>query len=140
MTRRRAMVTVRFAGLAGLAGFAVLASALARAQASDTEAEPDPNDARPVEEIVVTAEKPGDRKAVETPYEELMRQRLLEEMDTMRQEQEEIAWRRGPTVSQPSRISFGYRPQDSARDSRDTPLTDLPIENTKPATIFRFEF
>jgi hypothetical protein len=37
-------------------------------------------------------------------------------------------------------MSFGYRPQDSARDSRNTSLTDLPLENTKPATVFRFEF
>lgn len=138
MILRRAVSAIRFAGLAGLLAGAVTVPALAWAQAST--AEPDEKDPRTVDEIVVTAQKPGDRKAVDTPYEELMRQRLLEEMETMRREQDEIAWRRGPTVSQPSRINFGYRPQDRARDSRDTSLTDLPTEYTKPATIFRFEF
>ncbi len=140
MIRRRASFAVQLAGLAGLLSIALFAAAAARAQADDTEADPDDGDPRPVDEIVVTAEKPGDKRDVETPYEELMRQRLLEEMDTMRQEQDEIAWRRGPVVSQPSRISFGYRPQDRARDERASSLTDLPMENTKPATIFRFEF
>jgi hypothetical protein len=93
-----------------------------------------------VDEIVVTAEKPGDRKRVDTPYEELMREQVLEELDRMEREEEEIAWRREPTIDQPSRISFGYRPQDSARDGRNPSFTDLPLENTKPATIFRFEF
>lgn len=140
MIRGGAMPALRQAGIAGLVGIAVLSSPVASAQESDTETGPDESDTRLVDEIVVTAAKPGDRKSVDTPYEELMRQRLLEEMDTMRREQEEIAWRRGPTVSNPSRLNFGYRPQDRARDNRDTSLTDLPIENTKPATIFRFEF
>ena len=138
MTGSRAMSAIRLAGLAILLAGGAVAPAVAQAQASD--AEPDKEDGRTLEEIVVTAQKPGDRKAVDTPYEELMRQRLLEEMETMRREQDEIAWRRGPTVSEPSRIKFGYRPQDRTRDSRDTSLTDLPTEYTKPATIFRFEF
>jgi hypothetical protein len=98
------------------------------------------DESQTVDEIVVTAEKPGDRKRVDTPYEQQMREQLLEELDRMQREEEEIAWRREPTVDQPSRMSFGYRPQDSARDSRNTSLTDLPLENTKPATVFRFEF
>jgi hypothetical protein len=117
----------------------LVAAGMAAAQTDDAEAEAG-DEPQPVDEIVVTAEKPGDRKRVDTPYEELMRERLLEEMDRMQREEEEIAWRRSPTVEQPSRISFGYRPQDRARDSRDTSLTDLPLEKTKPATIFRFEF
>jgi hypothetical protein len=132
------MSAIRFAGLAAVLVGAGSVPPLAWAQASD--AEPDTNDERAVDEIVVRAQKPGDRQAVDTPYEELMRKRLLEEMETMRREQDEIAWRRGPTVSEPSRIKFGYRPEDRARDSRDTSLTDLPTEYTKPATIFRFEF
>ncbi len=134
MTLCRAVSAIRLAGLAGL-----LAALPALAWAQDSDAEAEEEDPRPVDEIVVTA-KPGDPKKVETPYEELMRQRLLEEMDTMRREQEELAWRTGPTVSEPSRIRFGYRPQDRSRDERASSLTDLPMENTKPATIFRFEF
>lgn len=98
------------------------------------------DESQTVDEIVVTAEKPGDRKRVDTPYEQQMREQLLEELDRMQREEEEIAWRREPTIDQPSRMSFGYRPQDSARDGRNTSLTDLPLENTKPATVFRFEF
>ena len=140
MIRRRARFAVQLAGLAGLVSLALFASLAAWAQADDAEPASEEDDPRPLDEIVVTAEKPGDRTDLETPYEELMRQRLLEEMDTMRREQDEFEWRRGPVVSQPSRISFGYRPQDRARDERDSSLTRLPMENTRPATVFRFEF
>ncbi len=140
MIRHRAMFAVRLAGLAGLVSIALMTSLVAWAQEDETEPATEEDAARPVDEIVVTAEKPGDRTDLETPYEELMRQRLLEEMDTMRREQDEFEWRRGPVVSQPSRISFGYRPQDRARDERDPSLTQLPMENTRPATVFRFEF
>ena len=119
--------------------FCLVAAGIAAAQTDDAQ-EAGGDEPQAVDEIVVTAEKPGDRKRVDTPYEELMRERMLEELDRMEREEEEIAWRRAPTVQQPSRISFGYRPQDSARDGRNPSLTDLPLENTKPATIFRFEF
>ena len=33
-----------------------------------------------------------------------------------------------------------YNPQAEARMRRDTELTDLPIDDVKPATIFRVEF
>ena len=56
-----------------------------------------------------------------------------------------MAWslrvaRRGPRIENPSRISFGYRPQERGREAPETPMTDLPVEYNKPATIFRFEF
>ena len=98
------------------------------------ETEPD------MEEIVVIGEKPGDRQRLEVPYEDLMRERLLRELEAQRELEEEFEWRRGPRVEEPSRIRLGYRPQDANRDQRDTSLTDLPMENQKPATLFRFEF
>ena len=101
---------------------------------SDVEAESD------MEEIVVIGEKPGDRRGLEVPYEDLMRERLLRELEAQRELEEEFEWRRGPRVEDPSRIRLGYRPQDADRDQRDTSLTDLPMENQKPATLFRFEF
>jgi hypothetical protein len=127
---------------AALLCLGLVAPGVAVAQTEDADATPaeSTEDERPVDEIVVTAGKPGDRKAVDTPYEEQMREQLLEEMDRMSREEEEIAWRRSATVDEPSRISFGYRPQDSARDRLDTRMTDLPLDKTKPATIFRFEF
>jgi len=100
----------------------------------ETESESD------MEEIVVIGEKPGDRQRLEVPYEDLMRERLLQELEAQRELEEEFEWRRGPSVEEPSRIRFGYRPQDEVRDQRDTSLTDLPMENQKPATLFRFEF
>lgn len=111
----------------------------ATAQTTDTGAEPG-EEAPVIDEIVVTAQKPGDRRRLEMSYEDLMRERLVEELDTMRREQEEIEWRRGPRIENPSRISFGYRPQERAREAPETPMTDLPVEYNKPATIFRFEF
>ena len=92
-----------------------------------------------MDEIVVTAEKPGD-KSVETPYEELLRQRVLEEYDRMAREQEELAWRQKPGMSDPSRINFGYRPQDQRRDDAGSAFNSLPMDQVKPATVFRFEF
>jgi hypothetical protein len=117
----------------------LMAAGGATAQTADTDAEPG-DEAPVIDEIVVTAQKPGDRRRLEMSYEDLMRQRLVEELDTMRREQEEIEWRRGPRIENPSRISFGYRPQERGREAPETPMTDLPVEYNKPATIFRFEF
>ena len=117
----------------------LMAAGGATAQTADTDAEPG-DEAPVIDEIVVTAQKPGDRRRLEMSYEDLMRQRLVEELDTMRREQEEIEWRQGPRIENPSRISFGYRPQERGREAPETPMTDLPVEYNKPATIFRFEF
>jgi len=106
----------------------------------ETDAPARADEDRRIDEIVVTAQKPGDRERAEAPYEQLMRERLVREMDAMRERQDEFEWRQGDGPAEPSRIRLGYRAQDDSRDRRDTALTDLPIENTKPATLFRFEF
>ena len=106
----------------------------------DGASESDTETASDMEEIVVIGAKPGDRERLETPYEDLMRERLLRELEAQRELEEEFEWRQGPRVEEPSRIRLGYRPQDANRDQRDTSLTDLPMENQKPATLFRFEF
>ena len=134
---RRQPVALRPVG-AGMMLLLVAAGGVT-AQTADTDAEPG-EEAPAIDEIVVTAQKPGDRRRLEMSYEDLMRQRLVEELDTMRREQEEIEWRRGPRIENPSRISFGYRPQERGREAPETPMTDLPVEYNKPATIFRFEF
>lgn len=123
----------------GAGMLALVLGGVAAAQTESSDAAAD-DDTPPIDEIVVTAQKPGDRQRLEVPYEELMRQRLVEELDTMRREQEEIEWRRGPRLEDPSRISFGYRPQERGREAPEMPMTDLPVEYNKPATIFRFEF
>ena len=109
-------------------------------QESDGASEADTETESGMEEIVVIGAKPGDRERLETPYEDLMRERLLRELEAQRELEEEFEWRQGPRVEEPSRIRLGYRPQDANRDQRDTSLTDLPMENQKPATLFRFEF
>ena len=93
-----------------------------------------------MDEIVVTAQKPGDRQGLDIPHGKLLRERLLRQLKAQRELEEEFAWRRGTRVEEPSRIRLGYRPQDATRDRHDTALTDLPMENHKPATLFRFEF
>lgn len=124
------------------AAFALVCLAgLALAQSEEPQEPPEgEQDGRAMDEIVVIYEKPGDRKGVETPYEELMRQRILEEYDRAVREQEELAWRQAPSVSEPSRISFGYRPQDQQRDDVGPAFNRLPMDKVKPATVFRFEF
>ena len=93
-----------------------------------------------MDEIVVTAQKPGDRQGIDIPHGKLLRERLLRQLEARRELEEEFAWRRGTRVEEPSRIRLGYRPQDANRDRHDTALTDLPMDNHKPATLFRFEF
>ena len=153
-----ALSTLAEAKLKRLAASAALAvclclSALAPAQQSgeqspsesaespeETDTPEEAGEGRSMDEIVVTAQKPGDRERAEAPYEQLMRERLVREMDAMRERQEEFEWRQGEGPLEPSRIRLGYRAQDDNRDRRDTALTDLPMENNKPATLFRFEF
>ena len=113
------------------------AASLGQVAENDDDSDDETDD---MEEIVVIGTKPGDRDELDVPYEELMRERLLKELEAQRELEEEFEWRRGPRVEEPSRIRLGYRPQDANRDQRDTSLTDLPMENQKPATLFRFEF
>ncbi len=138
------MTSTRHVGKqAALALACVLFACLATAQveeAAETDDEEPAESSEAIDEIVVTAEKPGDRVSMETPYEELMKQRLLEEYDRMVREQEELAWRQAPSVEDPSRISFGYRPQDSRREDTGDRINTLPLDLMKPATVFRFEF
>ncbi len=65
----------------------LVAAGIAAAQTDNAE-ETAGDEPKPVDEIVVTAEKPGDRKQLDTPYEELMRERMLEELDQMQREEE----------------------------------------------------
>ncbi len=129
--------------LAAASGLLVCLAGLALAQTPDTTG-PDAVEAgeeeRPMDEIIVTPPRSGDPRKVETPYEEVMRQRILEEYDRAVREEEELAWRQEPTISKPSRINFGYRPQDQRRDESIGTMNRLPMDKVKPATVFRFEF
>lgn len=125
-----------------LATAGVLFACLVFAQtddASENEDAAEAPDGDSMDEIVVIA-PPAGRKGMETPYEEQLRQRILEEYDRMAREQEELAWRQEPALEDPSRISFGYRPQDRRRDDTRDRINTLPLDKVKPATVFRFEF
>lgn len=97
-----------------------------------------------IDEIVVIVDRSGDPVLdVELRNEEILREKILKEYFRLQQLEDEAAWRQADPDLKPqnvSRIKWGYNPQAEARMRRDTALTDLPIDNNKPATIFRIEF
>ena len=138
-------------------------SALAAAQLADTESQPGepraPGDAdneapteipeellgsRVMDEIEVVVGPQG-QSAFEL---EMQRQAELQaavfaEMRMRERREEETAWREAdPDLDNPeSRIKWGYSPQAEQRMRRDIEdMYDLPIDQTKPASIFRIEF
>ena len=134
MRPRRSRLTARatlFAGL--LLGF------MATAQE-----EGEPEDEEEMDEIIVVVDRSGDPiMDVDLRHEEILRQQIMDEYFRLQRLEEENAWRQADPDLDPSktsRIKWGYNPQAEARMRRDTELTDLPIDDVKPATIFRVEF
>lgn len=127
-------------------GFAAAAMALTGAIALAQEnAGPnaDEDEVEVIDEIVVVAgEKSGDPVDVEALYEEMMRERLMLDQIRLQELQEEDEWRSSASmaVESPSRIKWGYDPQDELRMRRDSNLSDVSFVTTKPATVFRSEF
>ena len=107
------------------------------AQEADDESVDESED---VEEIIVVAPKPGDRRLVDKEYEDPTRARLLKEFHEMQADEEEYEWRKSAALESPSRIKWGYDPRDEYQMRNRMDLEDLPWEKTKPATVFRFEF
>ncbi len=136
LTRRASVIWLRLA----VAVFA-FASAIAGAQESE---ESVTTESEAIDEIVVTAgKKPGDPVDVEALYEEMMRERLMIDLDRLQDLEEENAWRssaRTTDIEEPSRISWGYKPQDDLRMGRESNLSDATFVTTKPASLFQFEF
>lgn len=128
---RRLARTALFAGL--LLG---LAAAAQDEDVGDAEEE--------IDEIVVIVDRSGDPVMdIDLRHEEILRERILKEYYRLQQLEEESAWRQADPDLKPenvSRIKWGYNPQAEARMRRDTELTDLPIDDVKPATLFRWEF
>ncbi len=108
---------------------------------ADEKSEASEDDDELIEEIVVRPYRPGDRFDFDAWYEERLRERLIKELDRMRVLDEKYEWRRSESDEEnPSRIKWGYDPKAELRMRRDTKVSDLPIDDTKPATLFRFEF
>ena len=97
-----------------------------------------------IDEIIVIVDRSGDPVMdMDVRYEEVLRRKIMDEYFRLQQLEEESAWRQADPDLDPSktsRIKWGYNPQAEARMRRDTELTDLPIDDVKPATIFRIEF
>ena len=140
-------------------------AALANAQVSGTEDEPDSSDPgaasaadadvpteipeelfenRFMDEIIVIAGPEGQTPfELEMEREALMREAVFAEMRLREREQEEMAWRQAdPDLrNTSSRIKWGYSPQAEQRMRRGNEfMYELPIDRVQPATLFRAEF
>lgn len=124
-----------FAEAAVLAALLLSFAAVAQ-EASEEEEE--------IDEIVVIVDRSGDPVMdVDLRYEEILRERIMNEYFRLQRLEEDAAWRQADPDLDPSktsRIKWGYNPQAEARMRRETDLMDLPIDEVKPATLFRVEF
>ncbi len=109
-----------------------------------TEVPPELLETRAIDEITVTV-GPDGRTAYEMEMDRLERDReaIFAKMRLRERDEEELAWRQAdPDLEDPgSRIKWGYSPQAEQRFRRENEaMFDLPIDQTKPASIFRAEF
>ena len=124
------------------AAIAVLFGAAAFAQ----EANDEPADEAPaatseeIEEIIVISPKPGARRRVDQEYEDPIRAQLLKDFYKMQDDAEEFEWRDTGAAKTPSRITWGYDPRDEYRMRNEMDMQALPLDRTKPATLFRVDF
>jgi hypothetical protein len=151
----------RFRVVAGVTvAAAMFWAALANAQVAgaDNQSEPDEpaateapteipeelTQSRVMEEIEVVVGPQGQSAFdLEMERQALMREALYAEMRMRERREEELAWRQADPDLQDkeSRIKWGYSPQAEQRMRREGEfMYDLPIDQTKPATLFRVEF
>ena len=99
---------------------------------------------RVMEEIEVIVGPQGQTAfELEMQRQALMREAVYAEMRLRERREEELAWRQADPDLQnsESRIKWGYSPQAEQRMRRESDfMYDLPIDQTKPATLFRVEF
>jgi len=102
----------------------------------------DDDSAEVIEELVVYANRKGDQVEVDPVYQEMMRQQMMDEVQRMRQEEEED-WRNSNLTyqsSKKSRIVWGSDPKTDRAMQEDFERNTLPGETTKPTTLFRAQF
>ena len=101
-------------------------------------------ESRAIEEIKVIAGPQGKTAFdLEMQRQAAMREAIYAEMRLRERREEEMAWRQAdPDLeNRESRIKWGYSPQAEQRMRRDNDfIYDLPIDQTKPASIIRIEF
>ena len=121
----------------------VLSGAIALAQEDATQDADEVDEVEVIDEIVVVAgEKSGDPIDVEALYAEMMRERLMLDYVRLEELEEQNEWRGSSSlaVETPSRISWGYDPQDELRMRRESNLSNVEGVTTRPATVFRVGF
>ena len=116
----------------------LFASTVDAQQAADETAD----ESQPIDEIVVIGNKDGDPIDLDAHYEAQLRQRITDEYLRLQALEEEEEWRETlpEAIEGPSRIRWGYDAQAESRMRRDTSLTDLPMDNVKPATVISVSF
>jgi hypothetical protein len=94
-----------------------------------------------IEELVVTARRPGDDQDLDLQYDERLRKQMMGDQQRLRDIEDEEAWRRSvspePTTS---RITWGYSPNRELQLRREGSLHNLPSDPTRPANLFRAKF
>jgi len=101
-------------------------------------------ESRIMEEIEVVVGPQGQTAFdLEMQRQALMQEAVYAEMRMRERRGEELAWRQEDRDlrTSGSRIKWGYSPQAEQRMRRENDfMYDLPIDQTKPATLFRVEF
>jgi len=101
-------------------------------------------ESRAMDEITVIAGPQGQTAfELEMQRQALMQEAVFAEMRMRERGEEELAWRQADRdLRNPeSRIKWGYSPQAEQRMRRENDfMYDLPIDQVKPATLFRAEF
>ncbi len=130
----KSIVSLRLSWVATLL---VTAPAIAQEDTEGTTDDPDS-----MEEIIVYGNKDGDPIDLDAHYEAQLRKRITDEYLRLQALEDEEKWRETlpEAVEGPSRIRWGYDAQAEARMRRDTALTDLPMDNVKPATVISVSF
>ena len=128
--------------------------ALANAQVADAESEADEElpteipeellQSRTMEEIEVVVGPQGQSAFdLEMQRQAALQEAVFAEARMRERREEELSWRRAdPDLEdKDSRIKWGYSPQAEQRMRNDMDeMYDLPIDQVKPASIFRVEF
>lgn len=124
--------------MAALTAICVNTSAIAQENDTNTTGEDEV-----IEEIIVYGgERPDDPIDVDALYEEMMMERLMTDVKSLKALEEDQQWRNSDdaTTVTTGRIKWGYSPQDDLRFSRESDMPDAQYITTKPATVFSFEF
>lgn len=101
------------------------------------------DDAKPLEEIVVTVGRDGNRVDIDALLRDEARLKIIRAYLLEQHKQEEERWRlrlRSSMQRNTSRIAWGYDAQTEAARFRYSQADFLPIDRVQPATFFSIRF